>query len=81
MLLLAGALLPALLARADAVDEYVQKQMRQLRLPGVAVAIVQAGQPRTAAFAASFQFTDTLVRQEGRWRVAASHISRLKPAS
>ncbi|HEY0158644.1 MAG TPA: serine hydrolase domain-containing protein [Thermoanaerobaculia bacterium] len=44
-LLLISALLPAFLARADAVDEYVQERMRQLRLPGVAVAIVRDGQP------------------------------------
>lgn len=29
-----------------------------------------------AAFSADFQFTDTLVRRNDRWRVAASHISR-----
>lgn len=29
------------------------------------------------AFASEFQFTDTLVRHGGRWRVAASHISRV----
>ena len=28
-------------------------------------------------FAAEFQFTDTLVRSDGRWRVAASHVSRV----
>jgi D-alanyl-D-alanine carboxypeptidase len=44
-LFLASAVLPALWARADLVDEYVQKQMRQLRLPGVAVAIIRDGQP------------------------------------
>ncbi len=33
------------------------------------------------AFSADFQFTDTLVRQNDRWRVAASHISRIKPAA
>lgn len=36
-----------------------------------------AGTAGTTAFAAEFQFTDTLVRQGGRWRVAASHISRI----
>lgn len=35
------------------------------------------GQAVEHAFAAEFQFTDTLVRSEGRWRVAATHISRL----
>jgi CubicO group peptidase (beta-lactamase class C family) len=44
-LLLASALVPALLARADGIDAYVEKQMRQLRLPGVAVAIMRSGQP------------------------------------
>lgn len=28
-------------------------------------------------FAAEFQFTDTIVRRDGRWLFAASHISRL----
>jgi ketosteroid isomerase-like protein len=34
------------------------------------------------AFAADFQFTDTWVRRDGRWLLAASHASRLpaKPA-
>lgn len=36
-----------------------------------------AGNAGSTAFAATFQFTDTLVRESGRWRVAASHISRL----
>ena len=36
-----------------------------------------AGTAGTVSFAAKFQFTDTMVRQGGRWRVASSHISRL----
>lgn len=36
-----------------------------------------AGTAGTTQFAAQFQFTDTVVRQNGRWRVASSHISRL----
>ena len=39
-----------------------------------------SGMAGTTAFAAEFQFTDTLVRQRGAWRVAASHISRIKRA-
>lgn len=35
------------------------------------------GSAGETAFSADFQFTDTLVRQNDRWRVAASHISRL----
>jgi hypothetical protein len=30
------------------------------------------------AFAADFQYTDTWVRREGRWKLAASHASRLQ---
>lgn len=30
---------------------------------------------------AEFQFTDTLVFKNGRWRIAASHASRLRPKS
>ncbi|MCP3161509.1 nuclear transport factor 2 family protein [Myxococcus qinghaiensis] len=34
-----------------------------------------------SAFEADFRFTDTLIKRDGRWRIAASHISRLpKPA-
>jgi len=36
-----------------------------------------AGMAGTTSFAAEFQFTDTMVREGGRWRVASSHISRL----
>jgi len=36
-----------------------------------------AGMAGTTSFAAEFQFTDTMVREGGRWRVAASHISRI----
>jgi ketosteroid isomerase-like protein len=35
------------------------------------------GNAGSKTFAAKFQFTDTVVREGGRWRVAASHISRL----
>jgi hypothetical protein len=34
------------------------------------------------AFAADFQYTDTWIRRDGRWKLAASHASRLQhPAS
>lgn len=35
------------------------------------------GNAGSAAFAAEFQFTDTLVRDADRWKFAASHISRV----
>jgi CubicO group peptidase (beta-lactamase class C family) len=33
--------------RADAIDDYAARQMRQLRLPGLALAIVRDGQAET----------------------------------
>ena len=36
------------------------------------------GQAGLDFFDAEFQFTDTLVWQQGRWRLAATHVSRLK---
>jgi CubicO group peptidase (beta-lactamase class C family) len=47
MLLYASALLAMVPvpAHADALDEYVHKQMRQLRLPGVAIAITRGSKP------------------------------------
>ena len=35
------------------------------------------GQSGGDAFAADFQFTDTWVHRDGRWKLAASHASRL----
>jgi ketosteroid isomerase-like protein len=40
-----------------------------------------AGAQGDAAFAASFRFTDTWVRQGGRWLLAASHASKLPDAA
>jgi ketosteroid isomerase-like protein len=39
------------------------------------------GTAGTSAFAAEFQFTDAIVRRDGRWRFAASHISRVPSPS
>jgi ketosteroid isomerase-like protein len=36
-----------------------------------------SGTAGATPFTANLQFTDTVVRQNGRWRVASSHISRL----
>ena len=35
----------ALVARADSVDDYIQQEMAEHRIPGVALTIVQAGRP------------------------------------
>ena len=41
----------ALVGRADSVDDYIQQQMAEHRIPGVALTIIQAGQPiKTAAY-------------------------------
>ena len=53
----------------------------KVRLHGDAAVITGitkvAGTAGTTQFARDFQFTDMVVRQNGRWQVAASHISRL----
>ena len=58
-----------------------ENRVMKVRLHGDAALVTGitkvAGNAGATAFAAEFQFTDTLVRQGGRWRVAASHISRL----
>ncbi|NTX14045.1 nuclear transport factor 2 family protein [Myxococcus sp. CA056] len=38
---------------------------------------VSGGSP----FDVDFRFTDTLIKRDGRWRIAASHISRLPKAA
>jgi len=37
------------------------------------------GRSKGEPFAADFQFTDTYVRRQGHWLLAASHASRLQP--
>jgi len=53
----------------------------KVRLHGDAAVVTGVTEVRgmagTTEFAAKFQFTDTVVRENGRWRVASSHISRL----
>jgi ketosteroid isomerase-like protein len=62
--------------------EVFENRDMKVRLHGDAAVVtgrtIVKGQAGERAFAAEFQFTDTLVRTGGRWRVAATHISRVK---
>jgi ketosteroid isomerase-like protein len=76
--------------RADDVDaarngtiryEIFENRDMKVRLYGDAAVVtgrtIVKGQAGERGFSAQFQFTDTVVKRDGRWRVAASHISRL----
>lgn len=58
-----------------------QNRDMKVRLHGDAAVVTGitkvAGTAGKTEFAVEFQFTDTLVRKNGVWRVAASHVSRL----
>src|SRR5437868_3158561 len=43
ILLFAGALLASRSARADAVDDYIQAQVEEHRIPGLALRVIQNG--------------------------------------
>lgn len=40
-------------------------------------AIGLKGKAGDTPFATVFQFTDTMVQRDGKWRFAASHVSRI----
>ena len=82
----------AITTRADDVEaakkgsiryEVFENRDMKVRLHGDAAVVtgrtIVKGQAGSDSFDAEFQFTDTLVRSGGRWRVAATHISRVKP--
>ena len=50
----------------------------QFRSDGSAQNYVELEGGGKDAFAADFQYTDTWVRRDGRWKLAASHASRLQ---
>jgi ketosteroid isomerase-like protein len=69
-------------ARAGAIRYTVfENHDMKVRLHGDAAVVTGvtkvAGTAGTTQFATRLQFTDTVVRQNGRWRVASSHVSRL----
>jgi len=54
------------------------QQVRVYRDAAIVTGITTVkGTSKGDAFAADFQFTDTYVRRDGRWLLAASHASRL----
>jgi ketosteroid isomerase-like protein len=61
--------------------EVFENRDMKVRLHGDAAVVtgrtIVKGRAGERAFAAEFQFTDTLVRTDGRWQVAATHISRI----
>jgi ketosteroid isomerase-like protein len=54
----------------------------KVRLHGEAAVVTGitrvAGSAGTTQFDTELQFTDSVVRERGKWRVAASHVSRIK---
>jgi len=79
--------------RADEIDELksgrvtyqiFENRAMKVRFYGTAaVAVVTGrtvvkGEYEKSPLNAEFQFTDTLIRKNGRWRIVASHASRIK---
>ncbi|MGN6518743.1 MAG: nuclear transport factor 2 family protein [Dokdonella sp.] len=77
--------------RAQNIDEIARREPRyevfrnheqKVRLYGDAAIVTGIttvkGTSGTDAFAADFQYTDTWVRRDGHWKLAASHASRLQ---
>lgn len=67
-------------AREPYYDEF-RNDGQQVRLYGDTALVVGVthvrGKAGGEAFAADFRYTDTWIRRDGRWRLAASHASRL----
>ncbi len=68
-------------ARRDPYYDVFRNHGQDVRLYGDAAIVTGIttiqGRSGTDAFAADFQYTDTWVYREGRWKLAASHASRL----
>lgn len=68
-------------AKRDPVYEVFRNHEQKIRLYGDAAIVTGVttikGRSGDTAFAGDFQFTDTWVRRDGRWTLAASHASRL----
>jgi ketosteroid isomerase-like protein len=71
-------------ARGDPAYDTFRNHGQSIRLYGDAALVTGItsikGRSGGQAFAADFQFTDTWVRIDGRWKMAASHASRLAAA-
>jgi ketosteroid isomerase-like protein len=70
------------IARREPRYEVFSNHEQKVRLYGDAAIITGVttvkGTSGKDAFAADFQYTDTWVRRDGRWKLAASHASRLQ---
>lgn len=77
--------------KQDDLDDFLKHRIRyttfenknmKVRLhPGVAIVTGQTvvkGEAGGTPFDVEVQFTDTLVFEQGRWRLAAGHVSRLR---
>lgn len=72
-------------AREPYYDEF-RNDGQRVRLYGDDTALIVGvthirGKAGGEAFAADFRYTDTWIRRDGRWRLAASHASRLPDAA
>lgn len=72
-------------AREPRYDEF-RNDGQSVRLYGADTALIVGvthvrGRAGGEAFAADFRYTDTWVRRDGRWLLAASHASRLPDAT
>jgi ketosteroid isomerase-like protein len=69
-------------AKRDPRYDEFRNHEQKVRLYGDAAIITGItsvkGHSGADAFAADFQFTDTWVRRDGHWKLAASHASRLQ---
>lgn len=66
--------------------EVFENRDMKVRLYGDKTAVVTGrtvvkGEYEKNAIDAEFQFTDTLIRKDGHWRIVSSHASRIKPKS
>ena len=73
-------------ARREPRYEVFRNHGQKIRLYGDAAIVTGVttvkGTAGQDAFAADFQYTDTWIRRDGHWKMAASHASRLQqPAS
>lgn len=70
------------IARREPRYEVFRNREQKVRLYGDAAIVTGItavkGTSGKDTFAADFQFTDTWVRREGRWKLAASHANRLQ---
>ena len=69
-------------ARRDPVYEVFRNHDQKIRLYGDAAVVTGIttlkGRSGTDTFEGDFQFTDTWIHEDGRWKMVSSHASRLR---